>query len=270
MIVNEIRCKSILNKSGIPGIDYALNPYTGCEHGCRYCYAIFMKRFSNHKEEWGSFVDVKINAPNVLREQLKKAKPGKVSLSTVTDPYQPLEKKYEITRKCLKELVQCDFPVSILTKSKLVVRDIDLFRKLKEIDVGFSIGLSDERIKMIFEPKSASIKKRFNALHYLAREGIKTWIFFSPVLPYLSDTEEHINQLFEKAENACVDYVLVDTLQLYPKVWNKVQRILQRFYPDFIPLYKQYLFHKDSYKNEMKGKVLKIAQNHNLPCKFTY
>ena len=270
MIVNEIRCKSILNKSGIPGIDYALNPYTGCEHGCRYCYAVFMKKFSGHKEEWGSFVDVKINAPDVLRKQLKKAKPGKVSFSTVTDPYQPIEKEYKITRKCLEILLEYDFSISILTKSPLVLRDKDLLKEISDVNIGFSIAFLDEKTRSKFELNSSSSKERLRALSILSEAGIKTWIFFAPIFPYFSDTEEHINQLFEEAENACVDYVLVDTLQLYPKVWNKVQRLLQRFYPDFIPLYKQYLFHKDSYKNEMKGKVLKIAQKHNFPCKFTY
>lgn len=270
MTIHEISCRSILNKSGISAIDYTINPYTGCEHGCRYCYAVFMKKFSGHKEEWGSFVDVKINAPEVLRKQLRNAKPGLISFSTVTDPYQPLEERYEITRKCLKELIDYDFPVSILTKSKLVLRDIDLLKELKEIDVGFSIGLIDEKVKMIFEPKSSSSKERLDALHGLAKEGIKTWVFFSPVLPYFSDRTEIIDELFLKVSQAGVDYILVDTLQLYPKVWNEVKRLLQRFYPEVLPQYKHYLIHKDSYKEEMKAKVLTIAKKYNFTCKFTF
>ena len=117
MIIKEIKCKSVLNKSGIPEVDYAFNPYVGCEHACVYCYADFMKRFTGHIEEWGTFVDVKMNAREVLSRQLKKVKPGNISLGTVTDPYQPAEMKYKIARQCLLELAKYDYPVSILTKS---------------------------------------------------------------------------------------------------------------------------------------------------------
>jgi len=270
MIIRDMRCKSILNKSGISAIDYALNPYTGCEHGCIYCYAVFMKRFSGHKEEWGSFVDAKINAPEVLKKQLKKVKPGLISFSTVTDPYQPLEKEYKITRKCLKELVDYDFPVSILTKSKLVLRDVDLIKKLKEVDIGFSIAFMDEKVRKHFEPKSSSSEERFEALSHLSKEGISTWLFFSPVLPYFSDREKNIEGLFRKASEADVNSILVDTLQLYPKVWGKVRTILHRFFPDALPQYRYYLKHKDFYKEELKLKITKIAKKYTLPIEFTF
>ncbi len=270
MTIHEISCKSILNKSGISVIDYALNAYTGCEHGCRYCYAVFMKRFSGHKEEWGSFVDVKINAPEVLRKQLKKAKPGLISFSTVTDPYQPLEEKYEITRKCLEALVDYDFSVSILTKSHLVLRDIDLLKELKEVDVGFSVAIMDEKIRIHFEPKSSTTEKRFEALAQLSKEGIETWLFFAPVFPYFSDSTKNIEELFINASRTNVGSILIDTLQLYPKVWSKIQKMLHRFYPEVLPHYKQYLLHKDLYKKELKSKVLKVAREHNIPCDFAF
>ncbi len=270
MIINEVKCKSILNKSGIATIDYTLNPYTGCEHGCIYCYAVFMKRFSNHKEEWGSFVDVKINAPEVLKKQVKRLKPGVVSLSTVTDPYQQTEKKYYITRKCLEGLVDSEFSVSILTKSPLVVRDIDILRELKDANVGFSIALIDEKVKRVFESKTPSINERFKALSELSKEGIDTWLFFSPVLPYFSDNTETIEEIFLQASQSGVDSILVDTLQLYTKAWSNIKKILIRFYPDILPKYKHYLMHKDSYKNELKLKVIKVAKKYNIPCEFTF
>lgn len=270
MIIQEIKCKSILNKSGISGIDYALNPYTGCEHGCIYCYAVFMKRFSGHKEEWGSFVDVKINAPEVLKKQLRRAKPGLISFSTVTDPYQQLESKYRITRECLEELVDYDFPVSILTKSKLVQRDIDILKRLKEVDVGFSIAFMDERIRKHFEPKSSTTEERFSTLSILSKEGIITWLFFSPVLPYFSDTLENIERLFQKSLEVGVDSILVDTLQLYPKVWGTVRTMLHRFFPNALPQYRYYLTHKDFYKEELKSKIIKIAKKYGLTIEFAF
>src|SRR4030043_2086170 len=121
LIVRDIECKSILAKSPIPGLCYAINPYVGCAHGCVYCYAVFMKRFTGHEEEWGTFVDIKVNAPDVLTRQLKRAKPGNISFGTVTDAYQPLERENGITRACLEALLDHPLPVSILTKSALVL-----------------------------------------------------------------------------------------------------------------------------------------------------
>ena len=134
LVIKEVTAKSILNKSKI--FDYCLNPYTGCQHNCKYCYArLFMKRYSGHAEPWGQFVDAKVNAPELLKKQLVRAKRGDVWISSVTDPYQPLEAKFELTRQCLMELVKKQFPVSIQTKSDLVLRELDLIQELEEIQV---------------------------------------------------------------------------------------------------------------------------------------
>ena len=157
MKVKEIFAKTILTKTAISGFDYCINPYVGCGHGCRYCYASFMKRFTGHLEPWGEFIDVKVNAPYLLRKQLKRTKQGIVALSTVTDPYQPIEKKYQLTRKCLEALLDAQLSVNLLTRSPLCLRDIDLFKQFKNIEVGLSITTHDEGIKKIFEPCSPSV-----------------------------------------------------------------------------------------------------------------
>ena len=175
--------QSVLSKSGIPGIGYCLNPYTGCSHGCKYCYASFMKRFTGHLEAWGTFVDVKINAPEVLRRQLKKAPRGNVMISTVTDPYQPIENQYRITRRCLEVLLDYQMPVSILSKSSLVLRDLDLIKKFREIEVGITVTTDDDKIRRIFEPTAPPIETRIRALKELSGHGIKTYVFIGPVLP---------------------------------------------------------------------------------------
>ncbi len=183
MKIVEKKARSILSKSGIPSIDYCINPYVGCGHGCRYCYATFMKRFTGHTEGWGSFVDVKVNAPEVLQKQMKGAVPGNVLLSSVTDPYQPLEAKYKLSRHCLEVLRPYQFPLSILTKSPLVLRDLDLIREFKEAEVGMTVTTDDDEVRKIFEPQAPSIEARVQALKTLHEKGIKTYAFIGPLLP---------------------------------------------------------------------------------------
>ncbi|MBM4340618.1 MAG: radical SAM protein [Deltaproteobacteria bacterium] len=211
MKVREILAKTVLTRTAISGFDYCMNPYVGCGHGCRYCYASFMKRFTGHKEPWGSFVDVKINAPSLLKKQLNRAIPGVVAISTVTDPYQPVEKKYEIVRRCLEILLEKQFPVNLLTRSPLCLRDIDLFNQFHDIEVGFSIGTNDESAKKIFEPNSPTIESRVKALKTLHMEKVKTYAFIGPLLPMDSKA------LVEMLEGA-VDEILIDKMN-YP---NKV------------------------------------------------
>jgi DNA repair photolyase len=184
MIIREKKVKSILSKSGIPGVDYCVNPYVGCSHGCRYCYATFMKRFTGHKEEWGTFVDVKMNAAEVLGRELKKARPGHVMISSVTDAYQErVEGKYKLTRRCLEALLRYQFSVGILTKSPLVLRDLDLLEQFKDVEVGFTVSTDRDEIRKIFEPQAPPIQARLQALKTLHEKGIKTYAFIGPVLP---------------------------------------------------------------------------------------
>ena len=183
LTIKEKRARSILSKSGIPGIDYCINPYTGCSHGCRYCYATFMKRFTGHGEPWGSFVDAKINTPEILQRQMKKAPRGNIMLSSVTDPYQPVENQYKLTRRCLEVLLDYQFPVSILTKSSLVLRDLDLIKRFKEAEVGITITTDDDKIRQIFEPNAPAIETRIHALKELSENGVETYAFIGPLLP---------------------------------------------------------------------------------------
>ena len=200
--VREVKAKSILNKSKI--FDYCLNPYTGCQHKCTYCYArLFMRRYSGHKEPWGDFVDVKINAPALLKKQLEKAKKGMVWVSSVCDPYQPLEARYKLTRQCLRELSKKQFPVNIQTKSELVLRDLDLFLEFKEINVGFTITTVEECIAKMFEPGASSVKKRLEAIEKIHSKGIKTFAFIGPLLP--GNPEKLVKLLEEKVDKVYID-----------------------------------------------------------------
>jgi DNA repair photolyase len=183
VIYKNVLAKSILSKSRIPNVDYCVNPYVGCLHACRYCYATFMKRFTDHGEPWGSFVDIKTNAPELLERQLKKARRGRVMLSSVTDAYQPVESKTGLTRRCLEILLAHRFPVNILTKSPLVLRDLDLIAKFRDIDVGLTITTDEDRVRKAFEPKAPPIEARVRALRELSEKGVRTFVFIGPVLP---------------------------------------------------------------------------------------
>jgi len=209
MILREIYSRCVVSKSKV--FDYVLNPYIGCQHGCTYCYARFMKRFTGHKEPWGEFVDVKINAPALLKHEIDKMPPGRVWVSGVCDPYQPLETAYELTRKCLEILVQYGWPITVQTKSPLVLRDIDLFRRSDKIEVGLSVTSGDDEIRKLFEPSAPSIKERIKALEELHLAGIRTYAMIAPMLP---GAEELADQLSGK-----VDYVLVDKMNYHYGDW---------------------------------------------------
>jgi len=264
VIVREIECKSLLTKSGIESVDYALNPYVGCAHGCVYCYASFMKRFTGHKEEWGAFVDVKVNAAEVLARQMKRAKRGNIVSSTVTDPYQPLEERYGITRACLEALTDYDFPISILTKSDLVLRDLDILPRLRDTEVGFTITTLDEEARRVFEPRSSPVSARLAALAELAEAGIKTWAFCGPLLPFLSDGEEQMDALFEDLARVGVSYIIVDSMKLSGAIWGKVRRVLERHYPDLVEGYRYVAANRRPYHEALMATAQRLAEKHGL------
>jgi len=209
MIVREIYARSILSKSRV--FDYTINPYIGCQHGCTYCYARFMKRFTGHKEPWGEFVDVKINAPDLLQREIGKMPPGRVWVSGVCDPYQPLEKTYELTKKCLEILAQHDWPITIQTKSSLVLRDMNLLRGTDKIEVGLSVTTGDDGVRRLFEPGAPPIKERIKALDELHLASIRTFAMVAPMLP---KAEGLATTLRRK-----VDYVLIDRMNYHYGDW---------------------------------------------------
>ncbi len=267
----EVSCKSILNKSGIPGIDFALNPYTGCEHKCAYCYAVFMKRFSNHTEEWGDFVDVKVNAPEILQRQLKSLNAkSHISIGTVCDAYQPIEAKYQITKKCLEILRYFQHSVSILTKSSLILRDLDILSKIKELEIGFTITSLNPEIKMFFEPNSSSVQDRLSALKTLAQNGIYTWVFVAPVLPYISDTDDEIYGLIKSAQDSGAQNITFDSLNPYPRVWHNVLRIVKDRFHELLKNYTYYYHNKIQYERELKEKISAIGKSFSIKVDFVF
>jgi DNA repair photolyase len=205
MIVREIRAKSILSASKI--YPYVINPYVGCQHACSYCYARYMKKFTGHREPWGTFVDVKINAAELLQKEIRRKSKAAVWISGVCDPYQPLERDYQLTRKCLQILVREDWPLVIQTRSPLVLRDVDILQAGKNVEVGFSIGTADDGIRTLFEPNAPPIPERLAALAGLHGLGIRTYAMIAPILP-------GADRLVELLAGT-VDYVLVDRMNYH-------------------------------------------------------
>jgi DNA repair photolyase len=220
MIINEVKCKSALSKSSLPGLDYSLNPYRGCQHNCAYCYVPNVLRIK--RSEWGNFVDVKKNIPIILSKELKNKKKGFVGISTVTDPYQPVEKKYKLTRFCLEQLLIHDFPVCIQTKSDLILRDLDIISKFSKAEVMVSIGTLNDGERKILEPSASSINDRLNALKKCSDEGIRTTVFFGPVYPTIKveDMEKIVDTFVENGAKE----VMVDKFNLKPGIFDHLKK----------------------------------------------
>lgn len=238
-IVRETVCRTVLNRSPLGG--YSLNCYTGCAHGCAYCYARYMQRFHPHAEPWGAFVDVKLNAVETLKRQLRRAAPGKVFLSSACDGWQPIEAQRRLTRRCCELLLERDFQLSVLTKSALVRRDFDLFRG-RPVQVGVTLTTLDERLRELWEPGAASIGERLGAIEAARREGLKTSVMLGPLLPFLSDSQDAIDALLRRAADLKVDAIWADALNPRPRVWPAVADLLRREYPELLPRYRRILF----------------------------
>lgn len=227
-----------MNKSGIPGADWCINPYGGCSHACVYCYASFMERFRPHDTPWGTYVDIKEDIASVLAKQLRRPKQGTVMLSSVTDAWQPVEKEAQVTRACLKVLLDSDLKLSILTKSDLILRDMDLLARFKtlfgewRVSVGFSIPVLSDRMAAVLEPGAASPSRRLDALEKLNAKGIPTWVFIAPVLPVLADDPGDIQRITELARLAGTADVVTDPLNPYPAALAGLSRAVHAHFPE--------------------------------------
>ena len=220
MDTTEVTTKTALLRSRIPGVDYVINPYTGCGHGCRYCYAVFMRKYSklHQHAQWGSFVEVKTNVVDVLRHELsRKRKTGTAMLSSVCDPYQPAEHQYNLTRGCIEALREHGWGIDILTRSPLVTRDIDLLSTCLGASVGFSIPTDDDNVRSKLEPASPPIPARIEALREVHSAGIRTWVFIAPMLPM---NPERLADLISPH----IDHAMIDPLNYRGQVTGLFRR----------------------------------------------
>lgn len=269
-VIREVCSKSILNKSGIS--DYCVNCYTGCLHGCVYCYASFMRRFSGHEEPWGKFLDIKVNAPEILAREVKRRPPAHVILSSVCDAYQPVEKRWELSRGCLRVLLEAGFSVTILTKSKLVVRDFDILRGYEHCEVGCTLTTTDERLRFQIEPGASPTFERIRALEQACDRGIKAWAFLGPFMPELSDTDEALDSLISAVSRIPLAFVYADKLNPKPGVWSSICRFLRRYHPELLSDYQRLFFDPQEYKAycaDLGHRLRKTAEAYGMLDKLT-
>src|SRR5712691_5195293 len=183
--IREVTVDRALRPDPLPDVDYSFNPYVGCYHACTFCYVPRLLQLD--RGEWGMSVTVKRNAPTVLAREVRKLSKGLVMISTATDPYQFVEGKYRITRHALEVLLRARWPVSVLSRSPLMVRDLDLFTKFETIDVGMSVPTLDDRARALLEPWAPPIEARLRCLQTLADAGLNTFVSFAPAYPPTGD-----------------------------------------------------------------------------------
>lgn len=259
MRIKEIKAKSIITKSGLPDSDFVINPYIGCMHGCIYCYARFMRRFTNHQEPWGKFLDVKINAPDLIPKKINKYINKSITISSVTDPYQPIERKYKLMRGILANLVALQPNLCIMTKSDLIVRDIDLLKRFKKCMSGVSLSLLDENIRKEVEPIASSVERRINAVKELKKAGIRTFIFISPMFPESTDWRGIINKTKD-----FVDEFWFENLNVKVMNWLNIKRWLKNDHPDLLKKYEEIYFTKNNYWNKIEQEIESFCKNNKL------
>lgn len=290
-MVNEIQVKSILNKHKKRDDwfldDYSVNPYSGCSFNCIYCYI----RGSKYGENMAKTLSAKVNAPELLERQLsrraKKGEYGIIALSSSTEPYMPIEERLKLTRKLLEIILKYKFPVEVATKSKLVLRDLDL---LKEIDknaivpvdlklklkhgviISFSISTLDEKLAKIVEPGAPKPIERLETMQKCKEEGFFTGICFIPVLPFLSDSEEQLEETIRTVKEFGADFIFVGGLTLFGKgpadCKTLYYKFLEKHYPELVPKYKSlyriFFAPSKGYQKELEEKSKRLCEKNGI------
>lgn len=225
-----VKVKSVLTKSDLPIAGYSVNPYIGCTHACRYCYACFMKRFTGHAEPWGTFLDVKywdkIKNPRKYDGQT-------MIVGSVTDAYNPQEEQFCRTREFLEEMQGSNINLIVTTKSDLVVRDLDLIKTFPSPLVSWSINTLDEKFKDDMD-KAVSVQRRIAAMKKCHDEGIRTTCFISPIFPEITD----VFAIIDKIKDFC-DYIWLENLNLRGNFKADIMNYIAEKYPDLKSLYQQ-------------------------------
>lgn len=254
-----IEVKDYVTKSNLPASDYVINPYVGCPHGCKYCYACFMKRFTKHDEEWGTFIDIKHCSKPISKKKLE----GKtIFLSSVTDCYNPYEESHYITQSILKQLVDIDCVVNISTKSSLILRDIALLKHMKNLTVSVSINTLDEDFRKDMD-NASSIADRLNTLKVLHENGIYTVLFMSPIFPMITDFQKIMEN-----SSLYVDEYWFENLNLRGNYKKTILEYIKLKYPQFVKLYEQiYIDGKNDYWDNLAVEIENYCRSHSIKHK---
>jgi DNA repair photolyase len=264
MNINQVKAESIITKSKLPDADYVINPYIGCNHGCVYCYAEFMSRFTGHKNEgWGDYMDVK-EGYTMPKPHAFKGK--RILFGSVTDPYNPLEKKFRKTRELLKVFAEnrTEARIDVLTKSALVKRDLDLLVHIPNIRVGVSLSTTDPVFARLIERRAPSPQERLETMRVLSEAGITVYAFIAPIFPLLSDWKSVVSEAEKYTDEICFE-----NLNLRGGYKKRVLDLVSKKYParygDFEMIYASKEAFRMFWENEakaitkfMKGKKYKL------------
>jgi len=247
---------------------YSLNPYFGCEHGCLYCYSGSVFRNEEIARKWGTFVKAKSNIAEVLARELRDKRRGTIGLSTVTDPYQPVESKLQLTRSCLEVLAKHDFKVSIQTKSSLVLRDSDLISGPR-FDVGVTITTMDPELARKLEPRASSPHERQQILENYSDRRVETWIFLGPIIPHVNDQPENLERIISVAK-ATNSRLLFDKLNLRPWVLEKLIPFLTKEAPQALDNMPSLVGEESEYWKMISAKTQAMCRDLGVRCESAF
>ena len=228
--IKEIEGKSILSKSNLPVCEYSANPYVGCTHACKYCYASFMKRFTGHTEDWGTFLDIKywkeIKSPGKYKDK-------ELFIGSVTDPYNPQEEIYGRTRALLEQLKGSGAKLSIATKSDLILRDLDLIKTFPNARVSWSVNTLDESFREDMD-HAVSVERRLAAMKAFYLAGVRTTCFISPIFPGITDSKV----IIRRAMSQC-NLIWLENLNLRGSYKAVIMDYIKEKYPQLTSLYHE-------------------------------
>ena len=274
----EDTCKTALNRvpdaARVP-FRWTINPYRGCTHSCHYCFARAFHTYLDLGvgEDFSSKIVVKTNVVEVLRRELASPKwSGEtVAMGTATDPYQHCEGRYKLTRGVLQALSDFANPLSMLTKSTMILRDLDLFRELDEaagVTVSMSVGTLDENVRRVVEPGTPPGRRRLEILARFAEAGIRTGVLVAPILPGLTDDEEHLDEIVGACAEAGVDYATPIVLHVRQGIREHfmpwVQETYPWLYPRYVELYGHRAYAPKAYQQQVAERFARVRERHKL------
>jgi radical SAM mobile pair protein B len=256
-IIREIDVQSVMTKSSLPVGGYSVNPYVGCPHACKYCYASFMKRFTGHTEPWGAFLDVKNWKPI---KNPHKYDGERIVIGSVTDGYNPYEESFRRTRKLLEELHGSNAEIMVCTKSDLVLRDLDLLKGFPKVTVSWSVNTLDERFRTDMD-NAVSIERRLKAMRQVYEAGIRTVCFVSPIFPGITDVKAIIGEVKNYA-----DLIWLENLNLRGQFKGEIMTYIREKHPELFPLYEEiYNKKKLDYWQALEQDISQYAQTQGFP-----
>lgn len=256
-IIQEIKVQSVMTKSSLPVGGYSVNPYVGCPHACKYCYASFMKRFTGHTEPWGTFLDVKHWKPIANPH---KYDGERIVIGSVTDGYNLYEAEFRNTRRLLEELRGTQAELMICTKSDLVLRDLDLLKQFPKVTVSWSVNTLNEEFRADMD-RAVSIERRLHAMRQVYEAGIRTVCFVSPIFPGITDVKAIIEEV-----KGYADLIWLENLNLRGQFKGEIMAYIREKHSALFPLYEEIYNQKRlDYWKALEEEISSYAAQQSFP-----